>query len=72
MNTKIVVGVIMIALGIISLSYQAITYTQREKVVDLGPLQVSADKKKSIPLPPIAGAVLLVGGVVVIAMSRKS
>jgi hypothetical protein len=55
------------------LAYQGITYTTREKVVDLGPLKITADKEKSIPLPPILGALALAGGVVlVIAGARKS
>jgi len=55
------------------LAYQGITYTTREKVVDLGPLKITADKEKSIPLPPILGALALAGGVVlVIVGARKS
>jgi uncharacterized membrane protein len=67
------VGIALIVLGVLALAYQGITYTTREKVIDLGPLQASVDKKKSIPLPPIVGALVLAGGVVlVIVGSRKS
>jgi Na+-transporting methylmalonyl-CoA/oxaloacetate decarboxylase gamma subunit len=67
------VGVVLIVLGILALAYQGITYTTREKVVDLGPLKITADKEKSIPLPPILGALALAGGVVlVIVGARKS
>jgi hypothetical protein len=67
------VGVVLIVLGVLALAYQGITYTTREKVVDLGPLKITADKEKSIPLPPILGALALVGGVVVVVVSaRKS
>jgi hypothetical protein len=67
------VGIALIILGVLALAYQGITYTTREKVIDLGPLQASVDKKKSIPLPPIVGAVALAGGVVlVIVGARKS
>jgi len=67
------VGIVLIILGVLALAYQGITYTTREKVIDLGPLQASVDKKKSIPLPPIVGAVALAGGVVlVIVGARKS
>jgi hypothetical protein len=57
------VGIALIILGVLALAYQGITYTTREKVIDLGPLQASVDKKKSIPLSPIVGAVALAGGV---------
>jgi hypothetical protein len=67
------VGVVLIILGVLALAYQGITYTTREKVVDLGPLKATVDKEKRIPLPPIVGALALVGGVVlVIVGARKS
>ena len=73
MRPVTLVGIVLIILGVLALAYQGITYTTREKVIDLGPLQASVDKKKSIPLPPIVGAVALAGGVVlVIVGARKS
>jgi hypothetical protein len=50
------VGIALIILGVLALAYQGITYTTREKVIDLGPLKASVDKEKSIPLPPIVAA----------------
>lgn len=68
-----IIGIILIAIGIIALAYGGITYTKREKVIDAGPLQVSADKEKTIPLPPVLGGICLVGGIVlVVAGSRKT
>ena len=73
MKPVTLVGVVLIILGVLALAYQGITYTTREKIIDLGPLTASIDKKKSIPLPPIVGALALVGGVVlVIVGARKS
>jgi hypothetical protein len=58
---------------VLALAYQGITYTTREKVIDLGPLKASVDKEKNIPLPPIVGVLALAGGVVlVIVGARKS
>jgi len=66
------IGIILVAIGIVIFAYQGITYTTREKVVDLGPIQVTADKTKTLPLPPIVGAIALVGGIVLLVMgSRK-
>jgi uncharacterized membrane protein len=68
-----IVGIILIVVGIIALAYGGFTYTKREKVIDAGPLQVSADKEKTIPLPPVLGGICLVGGIVLVAIgSRKS
>ncbi len=67
------IGIALIALGLVALVYQGITYTTREKVVDLGPLTITAQKEKTIPLPPILGGLALAGGIVlVVAAARKS
>ena len=73
MKPVMLVGVALIILGVLALAYQGITYTTREKIIDLGPLKASVDKEKRIPLPPIVGVVALAGGVVlVIVGARKS
>jgi hypothetical protein len=66
-----IVGLILIAIGIIALAYGGFTYTKREKVIDAGPLQVSADREKTVPLPPILGGLCLVGGVVLVLAGNK-
>ena len=72
MRPKIIIAIILIALGIAAFAYQGITYTTREKVVDIGPIQMTAEKTKTIPLPPIVGAIALVGGIVLLVVgSRK-
>jgi hypothetical protein len=72
MKPKIIIAIILIALGIVAFAYQGITYTTREKVVDLGPIQMTAEKTKTLPLPPIVGAIALVGGIVLLVLgSRK-
>jgi hypothetical protein len=71
-KTNKLIGIILIVVGIAAFAYQGITYTTREKVVDLGPIQMTAEKTKTIPLPPIVGAVALVGGIVLLVTgSRK-
>ena len=73
MKPVTLVGIALIILGVLALAYQGITYTTREKVIDLGPLKASVDKEKSIPVPPIIGALALAGGVaLVIVGARKS
>jgi len=72
MKTSMIVGILLIVLGIVALGYEGITYTTREKVVDIGPLQASVEKKKTIPLSPVLGGAALVGGIVlVLAGSRR-
>jgi len=71
MKTNSLIGIILIVVGIVALAYQGITYTTREKVVDIGSIQVTADKTKTFPLPPIVGGIALVGGIVLLVMGSK-
>jgi uncharacterized membrane protein len=66
-----IIGIILIAIGIIALAYGGFTYTKREKVIDAGPLQVSADKEKTVPFPPILGGICLVGGIVLVVVGSR-
>jgi hypothetical protein len=65
------VGIILIVLGVLALVYQGIQYTTREKILDIGSIKVSADSKKTIPLPPIVGGVALAAGIVLIVLDRR-
>ena len=71
MKPVAIVGVILIVLGVIALAYQGITYTSKEKVVDLGPLKVEAKREKTIPLPPILGGLALAGGIVLLIVGSR-
>ncbi|HEX5215206.1 MAG TPA: hypothetical protein VFV98_07055 [Vicinamibacterales bacterium] len=66
-------GVVLIVLGLIGLAYGGIRWTEKDKVVDIGPVEVTRSEHKSIPFPPIAGAISLVAGVLLmVAGGRRS
>jgi uncharacterized membrane protein YidH (DUF202 family) len=65
------IGLILIVIGIVALAYGGFSYTKREKIIDAGPLQVSADKEHTVPLPPILGALALAGGIVLVIVGNK-
>lgn len=71
MKTTTLFAIILIALGVVAFGYQGITYTTSEKVVDIGPLQVTEEKTKTFPLPPIVGAIALVGGIVLLVVGNR-
>lgn len=56
------IGIVLIVLGIVGLVWGGISWTRRDTIIDAGPVEVTADKRESIPLPPIAGGVMLVAG----------
>ena len=65
-------GLALILAGCLALVYREINYTKREKVLDLGSIEASMDRDKSIPIPPVVGWSLVAGGVVlVIAGARR-
>jgi len=65
-------GMFLIALGLFGLAWGGFAYTTREKVVDIGPIHASRDKTHTVPIPPIAGAVALVCGIVLLVIPRKN
>ena len=65
------VGIVLVIIGAVMLIWTGFTYTKKEKVVDAGPLEISADRQKSVNWPPYLGGVLLVGGLVVIMTAKK-
>lgn len=71
MKTNTLLAIILIAVGIVAFAYQGITYTTREKAIDLGPVQVMTEKTRTRPLPPIVGAIALVGGIMLLVMESK-
>jgi len=70
-NPITLVGIALIVLGIVAFAYQGITYTSREKIIDIGPIQATADTQKTIPLPPLLGGLVLTGGIVLVLVGAK-
>lgn len=73
MNSTRLVAIILIAIGIVAFAYQGITYRTNDNVLNLGPLHVNAERTHTLPLPPVLGAVALIGGVALLfAGTRKT
>jgi hypothetical protein len=65
-------GMILIALGLFGLAWGGFTYTTREKVIDIGPIHATRDETHHVPLPPIAGAVVLIGGLALLFAGKRA
>ncbi len=71
MGAKSLLGIALIILGVLALAYQGFSYTVPKKAVDVGPVHVTKDEKHTVPLPPILGALALIGGIAVLVMGRE-
>ncbi len=67
-----IAGIVLIVLGLFALAYGGFSYTKREKVLDLGPLQASTETHKTVPLPPIFGGIAVAAGVVLLVAGSRS
>jgi hypothetical protein len=71
MKPATILGAVLIVLGLAALAYQGITYTSREKVIDIGPIQATAERQKTIPLPPVMGIVAVAAGVALVVVGMR-
>jgi hypothetical protein len=71
MRAITVVGIVLIVIGVVALVYQGITYTTREKVLEVGPVEVQTETRKTIPLPPLAGGAALAGGIILVIVGAR-
>lgn len=65
-------GLILVIIGAVLLIWTGFTYTKKEKIIDAGPIQVSADKEKTVNWPPYAGGIVLLAGAIIMFSSRKN
>jgi hypothetical protein len=71
MKPKMFVAILLIALGIVAFAYQGITYTTPGKDVNFGPFHMVTEHEHHIPLPPILGAIALIGGIALLMVDRR-
>ncbi len=71
MRIALVVGIICIVFGVVALAYGGFTYTTRERVVEVGPIEVTTKEKRTFPISPVGGAALLAGGIVLVVLGAR-
>ena len=72
MKPAALAGIVLIVLGVVALVYQGITYTRRETVIDIGPLHATADRERTLPLPPVLGIAAIAGGVALLVIGGRA
>ena len=71
MKSMSIAGIVLIVLGVGALAYQGITYTSRETVIDIGPIHATADRQRTIPLPPVVGGLAVAGGIALLVVGAR-
>ena len=71
MKSSMLIGVVLIVLAVLAFSYQGITYTKREKILDIGPIEATTEKRESIPIPPLVAGAVLIGGIALVLTGNK-
>jgi len=72
MKGLMLVGVLLIVAGLAGLTWPVISYTRTEKVVDIGPVEVTADKTRHVPVPPLVGGLAVAAGLILVVSSRRN
>lgn len=71
MNLRYVVGAALVVLGLVSLLLGGFRWTENKTVIDVGPLKATAEEHKTLPIPPVVGALALVGGIVLLVVPTR-
>ena len=72
MKPAAILGLLLIVVGLAALAYQGVTYTTRETVLDVGPIHATAERQKTLPLPPVLGIVAVAGGVLLLVAGVRT
>jgi hypothetical protein len=59
-------GILLVVIGLIGIIYGGLSWTRKDTIVDAGPIEISADRREGLPIPPLAGAACLIAGVVLL------
>jgi hypothetical protein len=71
MKTLTIIGITVLAVGLLALVYQGISYTTSDQIVDIGPIQIAQQDTSTIPLPPIVGLIAVIAGVTLIVAGTR-
>lgn len=71
MTATRIIGVVLIVIGIVTFVWGGVFWTDRDTVVDAGPLQVQTEETEGFALPPVLGAIALVGGIVLLVLPQR-
>ena len=65
------IAIVLILIGVLAMGYQGFSYITRDKVIDLGPVEVTKEHKKTVFLPPVVGGLILIGGIALLVLNSR-
>jgi hypothetical protein len=71
MTTRRIVGLVLIVIGLIALISGGVFWTNRETIVDAGPLEIATDEREGVAIPPVVGILSLIGGIALLAIPDR-
>ena len=71
MTARRIVGLALVVIGIVVLVWGGVFWTDRDTVIDAGPLKVTTEDREGLSLPPIVGAIALIGGVILLVIPAR-
>ena len=71
MSGRRIVGLVLVAIGVIALLWGGISWTREKTVLDAGPIEIQTQERERIPLPPVLGAVSLIGGILLVLLPDR-
>ena len=71
MRASLVAGILLIVFGVLIFAYGGFSFTKREKVLDIGPIEATAERREHVPLPPILGGAAVLGGIALLVAGRR-
>jgi multidrug transporter EmrE-like cation transporter len=71
MGARRIVGLVLVIFGIVVLAWGGVFWTERDTVIDAGPLQVQTEQQEGFALPPLVGIAAVIGGIVMLAIPER-
>lgn len=71
MTTRRIVGFVLVVVGIVALVWGGVFWTDRDTVLDVGPLEVTTEEREGVRLPPVVGAIALIGGIILLVAPER-
>jgi uncharacterized membrane protein YidH (DUF202 family) len=71
MSGRRMVGLVLVIVGLVALVWGGVFWTDRDKILDAGPLEITSEQREGFRLPPVVGIIALVGGIALLVVPER-